>query len=434
MRLQKKDIIELRIENLGINGEGISRVDGETVFIKGALPGEIVRAEVILDKKNFAVAKLLSIEHSSADRVSPPCPFFGKCGGCSLQHLGYPAQLDYKRRTIRETFAKIAGLDVEVQDVFPSDKIYGYRNKISLPVRRTRGKIGMGFFMQNSHNIIDIDRCLLQKEEINDVLVVFKRFLAEYGGNPYDEEDGTGDIRHLIVRSLGGRLYITVVTKEPVDISGFEKMLKATFDDYSLYLNYNTKKNNVILGDVTRFVGGATSEITVEGLKIKPHPASFFQVNDYIREKIYSYATQSIASPYVIDAYSGGGVMTAIIARNAEKVYGVEINKAAHEAAVALKKDNDIANMHPMLGDVADIIKSIAKENCAVVLDPPRGGCDEKVLDILKTSSNRIVYISCNPKTLARDLKILGGKILAVKPFDMFCQTPQIETVVTITP
>jgi len=428
----KNDIIELNIDNLGINGEGIARIDGITVFVKGGLVGEKVRAKVILVKPNFIVAKLLEILVPSPHRIQSKCPIFNKCGGCSLQHLEYDEQLKYKQKLVKETFKKVGEIDVEVQPTIASKEIYGYRNKVSLPIRSVKGKIQMGFFMPASHNIIDATTCPLQKDEINKVCMLMREFLDSYGGKPYDENDGSGDIRHLVVRSIGNKIYVTVVLNQNISLKSFEKLLKENFTRYALYKNHNSQRNNVILGKKTEFVGGDTSPIDVEGLKIDVHPAGFFQVNDDIRQKIYNFVSQRVCGGKVIDAYSGAGLMTAQISKTASQIYGIEINEDAHVSALILKEQNGINNMFPILGDSGKVIKDLVDKNCVVILDPPRTGCSLEVTNALKDLDCDIIYISCNPATLARDVKNLGKTPKLVQPFDMFPQTPDVETVVIL--
>ncbi len=430
--LEKNDIIELSVEGLGINGEGIARIDGLTVFIKGALPGERVRAKVILVKPSFAVARLQEILTPSPHRVQPVCPVYGKCGGCTLQHLSYTEQLVYKQKTVKETLKKVAGIDIEVEPTLPSDQCYGYRNKISLPIRSVKGEIRMGFFMPASHNITFVTSCPLQKPEINRAAELMHKFLRSYGGNPYDETTAKGDIRHLVVRSVAGKLYVTVVVNEDVSIKGYERLLRSEFKRYALYKNYNADNNNVILGKRTVFLGGDDSPIDLGGLIADVHPAGFFQVNDYIRDEIYALVKSRIATQRVVDAYSGAGLMTARIAPYCREIYGIEINPDAHNSAIDLKKRNGIENMHPMLGDSGRLIGELVTNRTTVILDPPRSGCDEAVTKALRDTGCPIIYVSCNPATLSRDIMRMEKKITFIRPFDMFPQTSNVETVAVL--
>ena len=214
--LQKNDFIELLVTGEGTDGEGVGKVDGKTVFLRGALKGERVRAKVILVKPRFNVAVTDKILKPSPQRITPPCPVFGKCGGCDLQHMKYAAQLEYKRRLVKDTLLKIGGIDEYVEEVEPSLPEYGYRNKISLPVRQFEGgALKIGLFAKNSHRVVETEACLLQNEKTAAVIPVFIRFMEESGFKGYDEQSGEGDVRHIVAREAGGVLYVTVVAKKP---------------------------------------------------------------------------------------------------------------------------------------------------------------------------------------------------------------------------
>jgi len=429
---QQKDEILIQIENLGINGEGIGKLDGKTVFVKGGLVGETVKIKVIHEKPSFLVGKLIEVVTPSKDRREPKCEVYGKCGGCSLQHLDYGEQLKYKQRTVKETLKKVAGLEVEVDQTQASDKEYGYRNKISLPIRTQKGGVKTGFFRTFSHDIVEFSYCPLQKPEINKTVSLMREFLNEYGGKPYDETDGSGDIRHLVVRSVCDKLYVTVVVNERVNLKGFEEKLRRNFNRYALYINYNNKNNNVILGERTEFLGGDDKPIELNGLLTDVHPAGFFQVNDYIRDRIYDFVLSKITTNRVIDAYSGAGLMTARLAKRAKEVFGIEINPFAHQSALEFKARNGIDNMFPKNADSGKALKELLTKDCTVILDPPRTGCGEDVITALKDFEGEIIYISCNPATLSRDLKLLNKKIKSITPFDMFPQTSNVETVAVL--
>lgn len=430
--LNKNDVIELVIDNLGINGEGIAHVDGLTVFVKGALVGEKVRAKVILAKPTFVVGRLEQILTVSPHRVAAVCPVYGKCGGCALQHLSYSEQLVYKQKMVRDTLKKVGGIEVDVLPTVASDRSINYRNKVSLPIRSVKGETKIGFFMPSSHFITPIQSCPLQKPEINRVIELMREFIGFYGGTPFDETTGKGDLRHLVVRSVGGKVYVTVVLNQKINLKPFEKLLQGALDRYALYVNYNHENNNVILGKRTEFVAGDCTSIDLGGYRADIHPAGFFQVNDYIRDKIYDTVCENIGHGKVIDAYSGAGLMTARVAKNCKEVHGIEINPDAHASALELKNFNSIDNMYPHLGDSADVLPRLVDSDSTVIIDPPRAGCDQRVIDALKELECPIIYVSCNPATLARDLKLLGKKIVSVQPYDMFPQTPAVETVVVL--
>lgn len=438
--MEKNQTVQLNIENVGMNGEGVARLDGEVVFVKNALPGETCSAKILCAKKKFCYAVATEITSKpSPVRTTPACPAFGKCGGCTLQHVSYEYQLALKRQNVQSAFIK-AGMSVAVSPAEASDKTLRYRNKMSLPVGQKDGKPVVGLYAFNSHRIVETDDCLLQPDWNKTVIAVFKKFLTRSGYKGYDELKGSGDIRHLVVREVAGKLCISVVATKNIDLSAFAALLKDKFADFSLYLNINRKNNNVILGDEWKLAYGNENTVDVGGLKIFVHPAGFFQVNDYIRTRIYEKVREiakNASAKTIIDAYSGAGIMTAMLAGVANEVIGIEINREATESAKKLARDNDIKNMTALLGDVKTVLPSLKDkaEGCLIVLDPPRSGCDPNVLQSVKDfAPETLVYVSCNPATLARDCKILSDKydISEVQPFDMFPMTDHVETVVLL--
>lgn len=442
MNKEKNTVIELNIDNLGINGEGVGRWNGKTVFVKGALVGEKIKAKIIFSKPSFCVAIVQERLTDSADRTVPLCPLFLKCGGCNLQHLSYPAQLEFKRKLVQDNLQRIGKLDVCVSNTVASNKTFEYRNKMSLPVRKINDKTVIGLFAQGSHRVVECSNCFLQPKWNVDIISCVKEFIDNSPYSGYDEEKRKGDIRHVVVREVDKTLFITIVALKKIDLSNLYSVLVNKFNSFALYLNINDKTNNVILGDKWICVGEKNVKETVGNLSIKIHPASFFQVNDYIREKMYEKVVESIKNAnceVVVDAYSGAGIMSAYFSSYAKKVYAIEINEQAHLSACELIKNNNISNLYPVCGDVKDKIGGILDENAykktAVVIDPPRSGCDESVLKKLNECNiENLVYVSCDSATLARDLKILSEKykIESVTPYDMFPQTSNVETLVCL--
>lgn len=433
MELLKNDIIETDVEKLGCNGEGVARLAGEkTLFIAGALAGERVRSKVILVKDRFLVGRLEQVLAPSPQRITPPCPYFKRCGGCTLQHLSYDGQLAFKRQNVGETLKKVGGLAVEVNQVFAGPS-YGYRNKLSLPVRNAGGKTAIGFFAPASHRIVEIDACLLQKPALNRLISVFKEYMACNELTAYDEITGRGEVRELVAREIDGHLTVTVVLNEDADLSSFDAMLASSFDDYALYKNINKSRTNVILGKFYRLTGGREREVTVDGLRTTVHPASFFQVNDEVRKEVYGRLIEAcLTAPLIVDAYSGAGLLTAKLAAGGRRTVGIEINRDAHGSALELKKRNNIAAMEPVCGDCAAVIGRYTGQGAAFILDPPRSGCAPAVLAALAKEKGPLFYLSCNPRTLARDLALLNRPVQAVLPFDMFPQTVNVETLVVL--
>lgn len=433
MELIKNDVIECPIDALGIHGEGIAHVEGKTVFIRGALPGERVRGRIVFARPAFCDALLTEVLEPSPDRVEPDCPVYGKCGGCALRHMTYAAELAYKRDRLAETFRKVAGLDVRPLDTVPSAGRTRCRNKLSLPVRQGKDGPAVGFFAANTHRVVETDDCLLQPKWNAKLIAFVKRFIRDNGLTAYDEQAGTGNVRHIVAREVGGQLYIILVvtdidnpkyTRFPAQLQ-FHLSRKA-----AIYLNENKRQTNAILGG--RFLRlTALPPVAVGGVVTDVHPAGFFQVNDYIREKLYADVCAAIPGGTVIDAYAGAGLLTAALAAKCDKVYGVELDPAAAASAEQTVRLNDITNMETVRGDCAEVLpRLITGEESAVILDPPRSGCDERVLHAA-AGAKKILYISCNPPTLARDVKILvdeGFSIVSARAYDMFPGTAAMES------
>ncbi len=401
------------VEKLGAFGEGVARDNGKAVFIKGALPGETVEAKPTLEKKTFTVAKLIKVIEASPNRIKPKCAYFGVCGGCSLQHLKYEAQLELKKQTVEETIQKIGGLNVAISEVVASQKIFGYRNKLSFPVRGSK----IGLYEENSHNVVDIDNCLLQREWNVKLIKALRAFMKDFNLRGYDEK--RGDIRHIVAREKDS-LCITLVTSSKIKIDKLIDYL--SFEDFALYQNVNTKNNNVILGDEFCLLGG-------KGKFPDFHPASFYQVNDEIESRLYRDVLNEVEGRAVIDAYCGAGNLSLMMAKRADVVYGVEICKQAVDEAIERANRMHIYNAEFVCGDCKDELPRLTKRisgDATVVFDPPRKGVDESVLlAVRELAPKKLVYVSCNPATLARDLKILSDDYSVEKAivYDMFPQT-----------
>ena len=447
------------VERLGVNGEGIIINEGLVVFVPYALPTEKIKYKVLKVKKDCAYGKVSEIFNESKDRVRPLCSVFGKCGGCQLQHLKYSSQLNFKKELVQNNFKKIAGIDIEVQKIHKSISEYEYRNKLQIPVSLTPNGTKIGFYATNSHRVVETANCIINESWAQKIIAVFNSFIKKYNLSGYDEENGTGLIRHIVVRQVNGNLIITLV----VNSNGFPytkeliSTLSERFNNYSLCLNYNTEDTNVILSEKFCLVyGNPYEEYEYKGIKAEIDAKSFMQVNTAVSEAIYRDVAKQIAeNDVVIDAYSGAGLMTAIISKKAKKVYGIEIVKEAVMCADILKEKNKLFDkMENICGACEDVLPDLVHKVNAnvIVLDPPRKGCDFKVLQaIKKTDIKKVIYVSCNPSTLARDVGILTGKleylgnqlkksteiktegaiynVRSVEIYDMFSQTKHVETV-----
>ena len=461
--MQKNDQFTVKIEDLGFQGEGIGRDGPLTLFVPFSLPGEKVRAKVLHRKKNLVFGKLEEVLTPAEERVRPVCAVFGRCGGCQLQHLRYSYQLRFKSDMVKRCFRKIAGLEPEVQATVRSDDPYGYRNKLQIPVGRVRGETVIGFYAPNSHRIVETSSCALQPVWSERVIRTVRRFMQEHALEGYDETDGSGDIRHIVVREVAGKLLITLVVNGS-DFACRRELASAfsrEFDQFGLYLNFNEAETNVVTGERYEHICGLkVADATSHGIRYRIHPASFFQVNDVIRERIYTRIQQLVVESgcnAVIDAYSGAGILTAILARTGCDCYGIEIVPEATENAEYVRRTNGLSeHMHNINGDCAKELPALASalhaegKRTAVILDPPRKGCESRVLAAVKESEAPcVIYLSCNPATLARDAGILCGtcradgtpgpaeeegryEIVSVQPYDMFPNTKHIESLVLL--
>ena len=462
--MKKNDILKGTISSMGYNGEGIVKYqDGTVCFVPFAIEGEEVSFKVLKTNKNIAYCKLEEVLKSSEDRALPNCPVFKKCGGCQLQHLNYSSQLKVKSDIIKDCFYKIAGINISVEPAVKSDSEYGYRNKIQFPIRNTKNGNVVGFFAENSHRIVEVDYCPIQIDGAKDLIYCFKKFINESGITCYNEETKKGVLRHVVARNAGSALSIIVVVngKSLPKQEELIKILKSKFSEFSLFVNENTSNTNVITGEkYTKIYGQDFYYKQDFGIKYPVMCQSFMQVNDNVKQKLYSAVLSKIEGDNltVIDAYSGAGVMTAMLSKVCNKAIGIEIVKEAVESANILAKENGLENKMtnicaPCEDVLPDIISKETSQNgeVIVVLDPPRKGCDFSVLNaILKEKPKRVIYVSCSPQTLARDVGILTNKLTynlgqlvkndgeglyeieSVTPYDMFPQTKHVETLVCL--
>ncbi len=467
--IKKNDILTGTVQSFGSDGEGVLRMEDYVFFVPYALPGEKISFRVLKIQGKIGYGKVEEIFVSSPDRVSPVCPVFHTCGGCGLQHMSYALQTKFKREKVKNALLKIGGVEAEVSPVVPCASPYGYRNKLQLPVGVDgNGNTVLGFYAERSHRIVPIDRCYIHPEWSAKLIAVFKEYLACSEAKGYDERAKKGLIRHLVAREIDGKYLVTIVATEknlPEKELLIEK-LQAAFPGCSAFVNVNKSDSNVIFGDRFYSLCGAEHiEGETDGIAYEAGAETFVQVNPEIREKLYERAMEACfagGAEVVIDAYSGGGLMTAMAARRAKRAYGIELNAEASACAESLKKKNNLANMANVCGDAAaELPRIMAEENgekTVLILDPPRAGVARSVLyAILKSKIERFVMISCDPATLARDLGILTGtlvekdgvlikntagardnrennyfRIESVEPFDMFPQTKHVETLVCL--
>lgn len=441
VKIKKNDELELVIERYGANGEGVATIGGKVVFVPFAMPGEKVQVKIINDKNSFLIAKLLKVIKANDKRTKQLCPNFGKCGGCDIEHICYEEQLNFKTELVQNTLKKYAKIDKKPEKTEKSEKIWRYRNKFAFPVCEENGEVKIGMFRKNSHKIIETDDCLLQSETSAKIIKLFKEYMKENNVSAYNETTHKGTVKHIVCREFENSFILTIVVTDE-KFNNFEPLickLKTEFKSFGLYKNVNKLNNNVIFGNSDIHLFGLKElEIEEFGIKYFVNNRSFLQVNDDIKNKIYSQILSLLKDEkIVIDAYSGAGLLSSVIAKHADKVYGIEIIKEATKNAENLNNLNNLNNLTNINGDCAVEIPKLAKQlkDFSVVIDPPRKGVDKKVCEsFLSALPKKIVYLSCNPATLARDVALLSEKykITYLKPWDMFPQTANVETLVCL--
>lgn len=434
----------------GYEGEGVAKVNGTfPVFIEGALKGEKVNVRIVKVKKNFAYGKLINVVEPSTERCETECNIHNKCGGCKLQHSTYKEQLNFKFERVKDCISKIGKLDENLVK-FPlgMEEPWRYRNKVQLPIGLFNGELKIGFFAPRSHEIIDMKTCLIQDEIADKVVELTREWIKEYNIKPYNIDgnyDETGILRHIMIRRgfTTNEVMVVLVTNGE-KLPHKEEFINLIVDNISgiksIIQNVNSKPTNVILGEkcITLW-GEATISDYIDKFKFNISPLSFFQVNPTQTEVLYGKAleyAELTGNETVFDAYCGTGTITLFLSQKAKKVYGVEIIPQAIENANINAKENDVDNVEFFVGEsevvIPDLINKGIKAD-VVVVDPPRKGCDIKLLNsITNIDAERIVYVSCDPSTLARDLAILeenGYKTIEVQPVDMFPHTAHIENV-----
>lgn len=434
------------ISGLTSEGYGVARIEGFTVFVEGALPGEQAEIRIVKVLKNYAYGKLLRILKPSSGRIDPACGVVKRCGGCQLQHMSYGAQLQYKTLQVKDAIERLGGLkDVVIHETIGMDNPWRYRNKAQFPVGKD-GDIMIGFYANRSHEIINTPQCSIQ-DQVNDrVIQTVREFIKKYDISVYEDNTGKGLIRHIVTRKgfKTGEVMVCIVINGDAIPCGkaLIEMLKDSVDNLkSVVLNINKKKTNVILGDRNIVIFGEEAIYDYIGdFKFRISPLSFFQVNPIQTEVLYNKALEYAdltGGEVVFDAYCGIGTISLFLSKKAGKVYGVEVVPQAIENAKENAKLNGVENAEFIAGESETVIPELYRKGIkadVIVVDPPRKGCDEKLLDVIaKMAPKRVVYVSCNPATLARDLKYLserGYEVREVQPVDMFPQTVHVECVV----
>ena len=476
---KKNEIVELQITDLGSEGEGIGKIDGFPFFVKGALPGDTIRASVMKAKKNMAFARLQEILTPSPDRIDAPCPVFGRCGGCQLMHLSYPAQLRYKEQKVKNALQRIGGVaEEELNAVMepiirmtpnPQSAVpLRYRNKTQVPFGKDRdGKTIYGYYAGRTHAVIPCMDCLLGAEENKDILEIVRQWMEENHVQPYDETTGKGLLRHVLIRKgfhTGQIMTCLVINgkKLPKKEALCERLAQIP-GMHSISISVNEENTNVIMGDTCETLWGESSirdticrwdeqgQKTEDGITYNISPLSFYQVNPVQTEKLYSTALRYAGltgNETVWDLYCGIGTISLFLAKSAKQVYGVEIVPQAIADAKENAKRNGITNAQFFVGAAEEVLPAYYRGDATgspeqnsgadmrrpdvIVVDPPRKGCDIACLEtMVQMQPQRIVYVSCDPATLARDVKYLreqGYRLQRVRACDMVPNSFHVET------
>lgn len=463
MGFNKNDTVRLIITDIGTNGEGIGRVDGYTLFIKDAIIGDEVEAKIIKAKKNYGYARLMNIITPSKDRIEPVCPVARQCGGCQIQEMDYQAQLRFKQELVKNNIERIGHIsDYQMMPVIGMDEPFHYRNKAQYPVGMDKdGNIVMGFFAGRTHHIIDNTDCALGAKINSRILGIIKEYMQDNKIKPYDEEKHAGTVRHILIRNgyhTDQIMVCLVINAESIKNSDdLVKRLKDIDGMTSIMININRNKTNVILGDSCKTLWGKSYiEDYICDIRYQISPLSFYQVNPKQTEKLYSKALEYAGltgNETVWDLYCGIGTISLFMAAKARKVYGVEIVPQAIEDAKNNARLNNIDNAEFFVGKAEEVVPAFYEELSrkaangdeeakrgihpdVVVVDPPRKGCEETLLEtVVKMSPKRMVYVSCDSATLARDLKFMeehGYKVEKVQVVDQFGNTVHVETVVKL--
>lgn len=450
--MQKNDELILKIEDMGVDGAGIGKADGMTFFVKDAVIGDVVRAKLMKLKKTYGYARLMELLEASPDRVEPKCPYYRQCGGCQIQALSYEKQLEFKERKVRNNLERIGGFsEIPMEPIVGMEESYHYRNKAQFPVGTDKdGHIVTGFYAGRTHTIIPNRDCALGLPVNREILDLVIDFMEKYHVSAYEEKTGKGLVRHVLIRcgfTSQEKMVCLIINGKSLPHS--EKLVEALREIdgmTSISINCNTGRTNVILGRKTIVLWGQeyiTDQIGEISYEISP--VSFYQVNPVQTEKLYGLALEYAdlhGEETVWDLYCGIGTISLFLAQKAKQVYGVEIIPQAIENAKRNAVKNGIENAEFFVGKSEEVLPEFYEKEAAagrkahadvIVVDPPRKGCDEKLLEtIVKMAPDRVVYVSCDSATLARDLKILcenGYELKRARAVDQFCHTVHTESV-----
>lgn len=446
MALIVGDKIKLDIRKQGINGEGIGYHNRTLVFVPGAINKEKVYAEVVFVTKNYAIANVIEFLRKSTKRVTPPCPYYEECGGCHMQHIDYTEQLKIKQSILKQSLKRYTNLNpdnVNIQKTLGMEYQYKYRNKSQMPFRNTNFGLALGFYKPDSNNFVYIDECLVHHNQINLVNKTVLRFLRKHKCKAFDKQNKEGTLIYLVTRYFERTNSASVTFVVEHYKEALAKVAKDLMEELpmikSVSYTINNQKTNLVISDKIRLIAGKPYiEDNFKEFKIRVSPDAFHQLNTIQMEAMYDYVSKHVTlnkKSVVFDLYSGIGITTLTFAKNAAKVYGIDYSQASIKDAYENAKLNGISNIKFISGHVESempkLIKKGIKPNL-VVMDPPRKGLDRFVIDsLLHALPNQIVYISCNPSTLGKNLKDLLKRytVQSIKPIDMFPNTASVESV-----
>jgi len=452
--ITKGDIVELYIDDIVYGGDGIGKIDGFPVFVPDSAPGDLLKVEIVSCLKSYANGKIIEIITPSEYRIKPKCPIAKVCGGCQWQHIDYNEQLNAKKRIVQDTLKKIAHIEVPVNDVLPAPENIEYRCKVQYPVRQTKvsRKYLAGYFKKGTHEVVNNKYCPVQPRIIDDITAFIRDKLKQLNLNAYNEKTKKGIIRHVVFRysKTQNKLMVIIVINDKHFNDSVKELCISVKNKYSeiegVLVNYNTSGSNVILGyDYELIAGNDSIQEELDGRKFRISAGSFFQVNPAAATGMFNYVREIIGkkteNPVVLDAYAGVGSIAIWLKDIASKITAIEENPIAVKDAfenIELNKHIHGAEIQMIQGNVDDILQKFAEENRkfdVTVLDPPRKGCSQIALEsAVKVTRKYIIYVSCNPSTLARDLKLLSNNFIPehVQPVDMFCHTYHIESIAVL--
>ena len=443
MALVKNSIHTATITGYTSEGAGVCRIDGQVVFVPGTICGEKCEIRIVKAGKNLAYGKLERVLTRSPERMEPACPAFPKCGGCDFWHMSYQEELRVKQARVCDALERVGGIHTRVLPILGAHQQTRYRNKALFPVASAGGRVVSGFYRPRSHDVVETSDCLIQSDQANLLCALVCKWAEQYRIPIYDEISGDGVLRHVFVRGGdGGHVLYLVCTRKPPHTDQLIDLVRQQYPQIrGIGLNINAEKTNVVLGArTTALYGDLYLEDTLCGMKFRLAPRAFYQVNRAQAERLYELAVERACPDgcgCVLDLYCGAGTITLCLARRAQRAIGVEVVPEAVEDAKANARRNRVENAEFYCADAGEAARRLAEQGVrpdTVCVDPPRSGLGRDVIDVIVgMSPDRVVYVSCDPATLARDLKLLcecgGYRVESAAPVDMFPRTRHVETI-----